>query len=668
MNQRTVQPQAVYQGHIDGLRAVAVLAVIANHYSKEFLPGGYLGVDVFFVISGYVITASLSARPRSKFGVFLLDFFRRRIKRLLPALIVCVLVTSLLISALDPEPATSLITGISAVFGLSNLYLYQLSIDYFAPAAQSNAFTQTWSLGVEEQFYLLFPTLFWLTTRKNTGSSNATLIWVISGLSLLSFTFFAALFQSQPGLAYFFTPLRFWELGAGCIFFAAQKGQPLAWLGQNARKLGPLPILLLMGCFWIPADQLVLASTAVVLLTGVLLIDTHSHSLTRRVLSLGPMRHIGLISYSLYLWHWTVFVVARWTVGVNGTNIIWLLVAMLVLAEMSYRWVETPWRHRPGRWPAVTGLTVSCFTAFALIVLVFKHEHLLLEVNAAVRTAPAFLPVKGKSYDPHCVADGQKRKLEDGNFDLCTFAPRTPEGQTLWAMGDSHAGHLQGLLYRLHETKGIGVHLIETPDRPYPYRGPVFEPRERIVSEMYARSQPGDVLLVSRLFLDRSSLSPMADLAPWTESLKELAKQLAARDMQLVVVGPPPMFDFDDTVVCLRPNFSSTTCKRDREVLASSVTYVERLLRQQLSGIANAHVFSSFDVLCPATQSRCSPIHDGMMLYRDRDHLNSAGSALLADPLIAFLQSRNLTRARAWQGVYPAIAPSKQTHHDSGKS
>ena len=664
MNQRTVQPQPVYQGHIDGLRAIAVLAVIANHYSKDFLPGGYLGVDVFFVISGYVITASLSARPRTNFGAFLLEFFRRRIKRLLPALIVCVLLTSLFISALDPAPRTSLITGISAVFGLSNLYLYQLSIDYFAPAAQSNAFTQTWSLGVEEQFYLLFPTLFWLTTKRSAGSSNSTLVWVIFGLSLLSFSFFAVLFQTQPGLAYFFTPLRFWELGAGCIFFAAQRMPPLAWLGHHVRKMGPLPILLLLACFWIPADQLVLASAAVVLLTGFLLADTDSHSLTRKGLSWGPLRHIGLISYSLYLWHWTVFVVARWTVGVNDTNIVWLLIAMLALAEISYRWVETPWRHRPGGWPAVTGLAVSCFTAFALVVLVFKHEHLLLEVNTAVRTAPAFLPVKGKPYDPHCVADGEKRKLEDGNFDLCTFAPRVPGGQTIWAMGDSHAGHLQGLLYRLHETRGIGVHLIETPDRPYPYRGPVFEPRERIVSEMYARSQPGDVLLVSRLFLDRSSVSPMADLVPWTDNLKELATQLASRDMQLVVVGPPPMFDFDDTVVCLRPNFSSTTCKRDRTELANSVTLVEQLLKQQLSGLPNAHVFSSFDVLCPATQSRCAPIHDGLMRFRDRDHLNSAGSALLADPLFAFLQGRNLTKPRALEDVSPAIVPSTRPHQD----
>ena len=269
MNQRTAQPQAVYQGHIDGLRAVAVLAVIANHYSKEFLPGGYLGVDVFFVISGYVITASLSARQRSNFGAFLLEFFTRRIKRLLPALTVCVLLTSLFISALDPEPRTSLITGISAIFGLSNLYLYQLSIDYFAPAAQSNAFTQTWSLGVEEQFYLLFPTLFWFTTRRNTGSSNSTLIWVIfRSESFIFYVLCGSCFEASPDWLIFSRRCVSGNWAQAAFSLQHKKDSPWSGWASMSENWARCPWLLLLGCFWIPADQLVLASAAVVLLTG----------------------------------------------------------------------------------------------------------------------------------------------------------------------------------------------------------------------------------------------------------------------------------------------------------------------------------------------------------------------------------------------------------------
>ena len=290
----------------------------------------------------------------------------------------------------------------------------------------------------------------------------------------------------------------------------------------------------------------------------------------------------------------------------------------------------------------MTGIAASILTTAVLIVLIFNHNYLLLAVDATLRTAPDFLPVKGEPYNPRCVADGEKRLLEEGNFDLCTFAPNVPGGQTLWAMGDSHAGHLQGLLYRLHETAGIGVHLIETPGRPYPYTGPAFEPREQIVSAMYERARPGDALLVSRMYLDRGGVLPLGDLKAWSAKLKPLARQLATENMQLIVVGPTPMFDFEDPVVCLRPNSFGNTCARDRKILANSVSQVESLLKEQLSEESNAHVFSVFNTLCPTTQTQCMPIHDGLMLYRDRDHLNSSGSAILAEPLKEFLQTHGL--------------------------
>ena len=139
-----------YRPEIDGLRAVAVLGVILNHFSERWLPGGYLGVDVFFVISGFVITASLARRPAEGLGDLMLSFYSRRIRRLLPALLLCVGVTALLLCLVSYDPGQMLGVGWRSLFGFSNITLYRLAVDYFRPAAALNPFAHTWSLGVEE--------------------------------------------------------------------------------------------------------------------------------------------------------------------------------------------------------------------------------------------------------------------------------------------------------------------------------------------------------------------------------------------------------------------------------------------------------------------------------------------------------------------------------------
>jgi peptidoglycan/LPS O-acetylase OafA/YrhL len=641
-----------YQAHIDGLRAMAVLAVIANHFSKAWLPGGYLGVDVFFVISGFVITASLASRPRLPLGPFLRAFFQRRIKRLLPALLVCVLVTGVAISVLDPQPGASLWTGIHALFGLSNLYLYFQAVDYFAPTAQANAFTQTWSLGVEEQFYLVYPLLFWWATGGRLGAAGRALPLLVGGLSALSFAAFVVLFANDPAAAYFLTPARFWELGAGCLLYAGRQSVSLVWLKQQVSRLGLLPLLGLLACMWAPVEWLVPATAAAVALTCLLLLGPAPGSLCQRVLTWSVLRHIGLISYSLYLWHWTVLVLARWSVGVNSGNALFLLLAMFVLAELSYRWVEKPMRHWQGSHTFKRGIGASLLATAVMAALLFQHTRLLLPLDPTIRQAPAFMPVKGLPYNPTCVVDAELRKLKDNTFELCTEAPRSAGLPTLWAMGDSHAGHLQGMLNRIHRGTGAGIHLIETPSRPYPYAGPTFEPRERILAAVHEHARPGDMVLVSRLFLQPNSEQVMAGLDAWMVSLKALAQELQTRQMHLVVVGPPPMFDFDNITFCLRKLSGPAACNLERAAAVRRVDLVHQLLEQSLAGQANAHVFRSFDVLCPASQEVCSPLHKNWVIYRDRDHLNVAGSTLLAEPFYKFLQARGLMKA-----AQPAVAP-----------
>lgn len=206
-----------YRPEIDGLRAIAVLAVILNHIDAAWLPSGHLGVDIFFVISGCVITGSLARQPSSSLADLLGGFYSRRLRRLVPALVLMVVPAALLISLVDPHPHGSLRTGLMALVGFSNLELLQQSTDYFARSAQLNAFTHTWSLGVEEQFYLLYPLLVWCCGFGRQRQGLARLAAAIGLLSLASLIGFALLWHSAPPAA------------GGCA-----AGQPAAWPGDPA--------------------------------------------------------------------------------------------------------------------------------------------------------------------------------------------------------------------------------------------------------------------------------------------------------------------------------------------------------------------------------------------------------------------------------------------------
>ncbi len=428
-----ISPARTYRPEIDGLRAIAVLAVIANHFSKELLPSGYLGVDVFFVISGYVITASLARRPSPGLRPLLLGFYARRIRRLVPALLLCVLLTGLAICLVNPNPGISLLTGATALFGLSNLYLHQLAIDYFGLAAEFNVFTHTWSLGVEEQFYLLYPLLVWATGFGRAGMARArSLALAIGGLSLASLLAFLWLSGRDPSGAYFLMPPRLWEMGAGCLVALLLERGHSRSAALLRRLPALLPLALLLPLLAAPLTAWVPATLAAVLLSLLLLAGLRPATPAFRLLTLPPLLWLGLISYSLYLWHWSVLALSRWTIGIHGWTIPLQLLAMLLLATASYRLVETPLRH--ASWSASRGGTVLRGLGLAglgsglLLLLGAGNERLFLgsarpDVTAAEQPKGCNISLRPPAAvfsDPACLPPRGTR-------------PR------LWLVGDSHA-------------------------------------------------------------------------------------------------------------------------------------------------------------------------------------------------------------------------------------
>lgn len=218
---RSITNNQFYRPDIDGLRAFAVLSVILYHFNETLVPGGYLGVDIFFVISGYVITNSISQNSSKKLSEFLLEFYARRVKRILPPLITCVVVGSILISLFSPTANDSLKSGLTALFGFSNLFFLETSADYFGSTPELNVFTHTWSLGVEEQFYFIYPILFWFIYKSDIAINNRFSLTsnVILILTLLSLIAYILLWPINPIAAFYLIFTRFWELGAGCLAY-----------------------------------------------------------------------------------------------------------------------------------------------------------------------------------------------------------------------------------------------------------------------------------------------------------------------------------------------------------------------------------------------------------------------------------------------------------------
>jgi len=632
-----------YRADVDGLRAIAVVAVIASHLPEKFLPSGFLGVDVFFAISGFVVTASLLNQRRTKLSQLYVGFLARRIKRLMPALTLCVAVTGFVVLATDPFPQHSIQTGLAALFGFANIVLFIFELDYFSPSSIFNAFTHTWSLGVEEQFYVVFPMFAWLFYFRLHSTSFKPLAGAMMVGGLVSMVMFAWLYDDHQYAAFFLMPARIWELGVGALVFLASRRTQSERLQEILRHLSPFSLVALILCFFVPENYAMPTTIASVGLTG-LLLASDAHSPAARVLTLPPVTYVGKISYSLYLWHWPIIALGPIVLATTWRSSAVYVVATAIAAVFSFHWVEKPLRYRTwtSRRIRDIGLGLACnFVLGAIVLFAMIRIEAASESTTVGLHPPSYLPViaSGRPHVLTCVLDGGSRIFKPDTISNCTVRPKSDSGMpTIWAMGDSHAGHLQGMLYELHEKLGVGVHLVETPGWSFPFEpGKEFAPRKEVFSSISREFKPGDIVLVSRLYLSRSPPYPVKEVRPWIYLVSLLAEDLAEAGVNLVVTGPPPIFPYSDIRECSLDERES--CRLARDTIAPQIEQVMELLTKLESSNRNIAVFNIFESVCPADEEYCYPDNGSSFLYRDKDHFNSLGSKLLAEAFVDLLRS-----------------------------
>ncbi|MFZ0406551.1 MAG: acyltransferase family protein [Cyanobium sp.] len=573
-----------YRAEIDGLRALAVLLVIGHHLGSDhgFLPSGFLGVDIFFVISGYVITASIQRRGAQPLRPFLLGFYRRRLQRLAPALVLCVAVTGLLSCLVIPDPGPSLQTGAAALFGLSNLELHRQASDYFGTDSALNTFTQTWSLGVEEQFYLGYPLLAWgLGLARGAGQGRPQLFRLVLLLVVgLSLGWFLWLGSRNPGAAYLLTPGRLWELAAGALLVPLSRrvvnpGNPQPSRRPRSLRLPawlPLAALLLLPLA--PKQTIAFSTPLAVAATALLIPATATPGAVQRLLRTPWIRHLGLISYSLYLWHWSVISLSRWTIGLHAWTIPLQLLAMLALAEASYRFVEQPLRRRP--WARSDGQTMLRGMAvmgalsglLAWLALGAGGRHLYAgERTATVGEQLARQAVAGSRIrNPlcHLDADDQRRRAAIADLARDRSAPARAGLPTLFVAGDSHASALMPLESDLHAMGYGSIAHLSRGGCPFPataYGNSKLgcAPFQRTWADsILANGRRGDAILIAGYHLShlgtdigdtrnhllgadgRPITTAAGKLALYSEALRSFAAQAQDRGMEVLLLGAGP--------------------------------------------------------------------------------------------------------------------------------
>lgn len=634
----TKESERRYRIEIDGLRGLAILAVIINHVNKAALPSGYLGVDIFFVVSGYVITASLARHESKNLKHFLLAFYARRVKRLVPALAVFVFIMSLLICLVNPEPGTVLGLGRRALFGLSNLQLFKESTNYFATSTELNPFTHTWSLAVEEQFYFVFPLFVWFAGIGRLGPSKQSLLSAYNRLysvtiilSLVSYALFCFLYPVNQPAAYFLMPPRFWEIGLGCLLFMFEYTHK-ALFSSFQRLPAGLIFLALVVSLLAPLSWAVVATTLTVFLTVLLLSSLRQSSAVYALLSHRWLVYIGKISYSLYLWHWGVLSLSRWTMELTPATIPVLLVLMFLLAAFSYQYLETPLRY--ATWSVqnlqtiIYGVVVSAGAAMLAFLIGKQHEHLFLG--------------KFKGEDFIYVQRDMECEMLSPNpaLDWKTCLDRHGDRPHIFVLGDSHSSNLVPSLRAVAARHGF-VHVrylsnaIKGRHNSYTLRNrdaELFWENSLTFRQFSARLKAGDLVVFSHGFSQGGSLEPIrVQLDPLVEAVKHSGSSLLLVDD---IPQPCASNDFARGFV-INPGRGCGIAKRT--VLRNRLPLTQ-LLKARSKG--RVQYLDPINSLCPGDY--CYPTLNGRILYADPSpHFSKRNPAPLRSLFDQFLSHKN---------------------------
>lgn len=664
--------QAEYRADVDGLRAVAIIPVVAFHVGLPFFGGGFVGVDVFFVISGFLITGLLCNQLDRNGHIAFLDFYARRARRLFPALAVVCLATLLIgVWLLLPfgEQQELAWTAIATSLFSSNFYFWAHS-GYFDGPAEQNPLLNMWTLSVEEQFYWVWPFLLvviWrladfckASARQQTGLLVATLV-VVLVVSLASSVFLTN--HSQP-TAFYMMPVRAWEFALGGI--VARMPLP-RWNGRAIQgyAISALGLVGLVMIAWAVATYSRTTpfpgSAAMLPALGAALVIYSSGSATRspirKLLAMRGTVAVGLVSYSWYLWHWPLIAMARaYDYGLHDlARDSSLAVVALGLAFLTYRFIENPLRRaRSGVFSSTRGALIAGLCLLLLIAL--SAAGLGVWSKLAARSYGNGATIYAAMRDHQIMAPECSSELE-GVFrgtllpvEKCTFGASQIR-VLVW--GDSYADQYGPLLERLGRKYSLGFIQRLLGGCPptlgiVPLRFGIPHPNcaefnNQVQSELSSyRSMGMDSVILSANWLAQdplvSSASKSAEdpVARFEFGLGLTLDALQSHGFKVLLIAPSPEFPLP-VPFCLARR-SADECKVSRIDFERRRTRVMDVIRKVIIGRSNVKMFDPVQSLC--NDDYCPPIVNGVIAYRDTGHIATRALAAFDEnlsPLMSWL-------------------------------
>lgn len=603
-----------YKNHIQFLRAISVLFVFFYHLKIEMFNKGYLGVDIFFVISGFVITQSIIQNYKISNNFNILNFFYKRFKRIMPNLFFIVTSVYVFYLIFGPPEISLWHDYISSIFGVSNLYYLFSEKGYFYNIFD-NPLAHTWSLGVEEQFYLIYPIVLYIFFKFKENFLSKIFATILL-LVFTSFVFSVYFFERNPDITFYFSPLRFWELGFGCLCFFLTKYK------LNNKYLSFISFFaILFTIFFNVSDNLIINSLLVILFSGLFIISKNNQNFFQK----GPLIYLGKISYSFYLWHLPVIFFINIYFYDFTILILLSFIISLLLSSVTFKYIEKFFLLNKNifskKYFYYSSIILSISFTFLFYLKYINHEmrydfrNYLYNLNILEKN---FNWINRVKFQNIYIGDKEVHKYCSNNIDdnlvlINNCLKQKNFNYIFFVEGNSHTAQFLNSLNNIEEIENL---YFKSASKYFISEELIYKINKKYDRIIYVtdinNSKKIDVIKKSKIFL--------------LENIEFLFFN-----------STPHFYELDKPAYCISRRID---CFENK-----SFDYSKRnllALNKELSNLqkkfSNVNVFNSYNTLCPLDKCKIYDKSNDILYYMDNTHLSTEGSMTLISELRSFIK------------------------------